>query len=443
MASTENLVPITRAFLAKFYDKFPMDPIKQEVADLQKNMVEKFEIMEGQLPKPEGEEEFVSPLSELFDPPHKIDENLWKNREQIEEMLYLLDKEHWPSTLAAGEVEGAKIVTASIETWKTELQKMLEIILTYQQATGEKVFTMVATYLPQDFRGTLIKQQRERSEKRRQLEVENLINSGGTIKQKYALLWQQQMDRRKTLASLGSASGVFKTLVQLLVGVPQVLLEFVKTINDHNGPMEEQRERYGPALYEMTAFGNRLRVFLVLWWTTFDQHLDDAEKYTQVVDAAVKIYLSEFSRFLDVLKQVFENSPFLISSEEAMSSEEKSKLEEFSEVTIANGCMHEVPLAVECEGSLVAWDFKLSLGKDVGFSVEYINSDGAKLGMLPYQRIDMHQGSFNAPGAGSYVLSWDNTYSILTKKTVKYKVDVIPPVVSAEEVKVEEALSQP
>ena len=51
------------------------------------------------------------------------------------------------------------------------------------------------TYLPQDFRGSLIKVQKERSEKKRQLELETLLSSGGSIEQKYALLWQQQMDR--------------------------------------------------------------------------------------------------------------------------------------------------------------------------------------------------------------------------------------------------------
>lgn len=29
-------------------------------------------------------------------PPHKIDENMWKNREQIEEIIFLLERSHWP-----------------------------------------------------------------------------------------------------------------------------------------------------------------------------------------------------------------------------------------------------------------------------------------------------------------------------------------------------------
>lgn len=51
------------------------------------------------------------------------------------------------------------------------------------------------TYMPQDFRGTLIKQQRERSERAKQAEVDAVVNSGGSIRDRYALLWRQQMDR--------------------------------------------------------------------------------------------------------------------------------------------------------------------------------------------------------------------------------------------------------
>jgi hypothetical protein len=56
-------------------------------------------------------------------------------------------------------------------------------------------FGPVLTYMPQDFRCILFKQQRERSEKRRQAEVDALVAAGGSIHDKYALLWRQQMDR--------------------------------------------------------------------------------------------------------------------------------------------------------------------------------------------------------------------------------------------------------
>lgn len=54
------------------------------------------------------------------------------------------------------------------------------------------------TYMPQDFRGTLIRQQRERSERNKQAEVDALVSAGGSIRDRYALLWKQQMERLLT-----------------------------------------------------------------------------------------------------------------------------------------------------------------------------------------------------------------------------------------------------
>lgn len=51
------------------------------------------------------------------------------------------------------------------------------------------------TYMPQDFRGTLIRQQRERSERNKQAEVDALVSAGGSIHDRYVLLWKQQMER--------------------------------------------------------------------------------------------------------------------------------------------------------------------------------------------------------------------------------------------------------
>lgn len=51
------------------------------------------------------------------------------------------------------------------------------------------------TYIPQDFRGRLLRLQRERSERNKQAEIDALISSGATIRDRYALLWKQQMER--------------------------------------------------------------------------------------------------------------------------------------------------------------------------------------------------------------------------------------------------------
>eukprot|EP00250_Pteridium_aquilinum_P012267 c20610_g1_i1 orf=555-1874(-) len=436
MASTLGLVPITRAYLAKFYDRYPYSPACQDVASLSTSLCDHYKRMEAQLLLNSERDDGGVIASLEFVPPHKIDENFWKNREQIEEILDLLKETNWPAALHQQSLQSYQTVLAEIAG---ALRSLLKDIEEYQLKSSEKVFNMVMTYMPQDFRGLLIKQQRERSEKRRQQELDTLLNSGGSIHDKYALLWQQQMDRRRQLAQLGAATGVYKTIVKYLVGVPQVLLDFVRQINDHNGPMEEQRERYGPFLHQLTSLSISIRIFLVLWWKSSDDPSLCTNDLLGLVETAVKSYVTEFRHFLTFLGDVFENSPFLISAEEAGAAEGITQADDYKETIIANGKSHEVTVTVDCAGSLVAWDFRLTSGKDVGFAVEYIDGGGTRVAMLPYQRYEANQGNFFSPSVGSYKLIWDNTYSTFMRKSLRYKVDAIPPVIEAPPLEMETA----
>ncbi|KAJ0734945.1 putative GOLD domain-containing protein [Helianthus annuus] len=185
-------------------------------------------------------------------PPHKIDENMWKNREHIEEIIFLLETSHWPKLLQQQSTTEDIELARLLKQLREKCGRILEIVESFQSKNAENVFNTVMTYMPQDFRGTLIRKQRERSEKNKKAQVDALVSAGGSIRDRYALLWQQQMERRRQLAQLGSAGGVYKTVVKYLVGVPQVLLDFVRQINDDQGPMEEQRHRYGPPMYALT-----------------------------------------------------------------------------------------------------------------------------------------------------------------------------------------------
>ena len=93
------------------------------------------------------------------------------------------------------------------------------------------------------------------------------------------------------LVSVGNATGVFKAVIKYVAGVPQMLLDFVKTINDEHGcgaarrgranararahmltrigwrrgrPLEEVRATYGPVNYALTEYINRIHVLLAL-----------------------------------------------------------------------------------------------------------------------------------------------------------------------------------
>ncbi|GMH10076.1 hypothetical protein Nepgr_011917 [Nepenthes gracilis] len=423
MASTEGLVPITRAFLSSYYDKYPFVPplsddlirlsadIRSMIADLQRDSV-----------LIEGERDLVQEVD--IPPPHKIDENMWKNRENMEEILFLLERSHWPASLQQESTsEGAELAIL-VEKLKDKFEKTLKLLEYFQSKNADYVFNTVMSYMPQDFRGTLIRQQRERSERNKQAEVDALVNSGGSIRDRYALLWKQQMERRRQLAQLGSATGVYKTLVKYLVGVPQVLLDFIRKINDDEGPMEEQRQRYGPPLYGLTTMVLSIRVFIFLLWSRFEASKINKHQF-DILEQAVQVYTSEFERFVKFMGEVFTNSPFFIPAESRGN-------EDYKEISVAAGRTHEVLLTVESINSYIAWDFSLDQGKlklDIGFSVEYTNSSGEKVLILPYRRCESDQGNFCTVMAGNYKLIWDNSYSAFFKKAVRYKVDCIPPVV--------------
>lgn len=87
----------------------------------------------------------------------------------------------------------------------------------------------------------MIRYTKERKETAFKAEVEELVKKGGSIEEKYKLLWAQQMQRRESLVQLSNASGVWKALISYVAGCPPELLDFLKQFNDPQGPMEEFR----------------------------------------------------------------------------------------------------------------------------------------------------------------------------------------------------------
>ncbi|KAJ4704167.1 GOLD domain containing protein [Melia azedarach] len=425
MASTEGLVPITRSFLASYYDNYPFQPLSDNVSSLTSQIRSLANDLVQENPPSQDEKLLIEEADRQ--PPHKIDENMWKNREHIEEIIFLLERSHWPTAPSTPDDEE---LANGFGKLSEKFQNTLNTLKSFQSMNSERVFNTVMTYMPQDFRGTLIRQQRERSERNKQAEVDALINSGGSIRDRYALLWRQQMERRRQLAQLGSATGVYKTLVKYLVGVPQVLLDFVRQINDDDGPMEEQRHRYGPPLYSLTAMLICIRLFLLLSWGRYNANKLKRHQVA-VLEQAVNVYTSEFERFIRFISEVFANSPFFISAEVA-GALETGKNDEYKEISVAAGKSYEVSFTVDSVNSYIAWDFSLVQGKmsmDIGFSVECTNLSGEKTLILPYRRYESDQGNFCTCVVGNYKLIWDNSYSAFFKKVLRYKVDCIPPVV--------------
>ncbi|OIV91483.1 hypothetical protein TanjilG_02101 [Lupinus angustifolius] len=387
MASTEGLVPITRSFLASYYDRCPYTSLSQDISRLSSQIRSINLDFINQHPPTTQDETLLINEALHSQPPHKIDENMWKNREFIEESIFLLDTSNWPHQLQ-DDVE----LSTLLGDLKHKLHNTLNVLESFQIQNSEHVFNTVMTYLPQDFRGTLLRQQRERSERNKQAEVEALVNSGGSIRDRYALLWKQQMDRRRQLAQLGSATGVYKTLVKYLVGVPQVLLDFVRQINDDDGPMEEQRHRYGPPLYSLTSMILSIRLFLSLSWARYEARKFKNDIYKEISVPAGKIY---------------EDIGF--SLEFISPAGEKTALPSTFLPSLYSFVFYTFDMFVATSHFHGGWLVMTQL-------------------MLPYRRYESDQGNFCTLMAGSYKLIWDNTYSTFFKKVLRYKVDCIPPV---------------
>ncbi|KAG8085114.1 hypothetical protein GUJ93_ZPchr0010g7565 [Zizania palustris] len=431
--ATEGLVPITRAYLARYYDKYPLPPLPEAVTDLAARLRGLSRGLTAVAPITPDEELLEQEASGI--PAHKIDENLWKNREQMEEILFLLNKSRRPIALKQMSTPEDTETFSVLDDVETKLKDMLKKLEQFQIKNADNVFNTVMTYMPQDFRGTLIRQQRERSERNKQAEVDALVSAGGGIRDRYGLLWKQQMERRMQLAQLGSATGVYKTLVRYLVGVPQVLLDFIRQINDDNGPMEEQRERYGPALYTLTKLVLAIRLYIHISLARYGQRKIEKDDIAMLQQAVI-IYTEEFEKFTKFIGEVFVNAPFFISAEDA--GAESRNNDEYKETIIPAGKTHEVILSVEAVNSYIAWDFCLQQGAlnmvlDIGFHVEYISPSGEKTLILPYRRYEADQGNFCTVSAGSYKLVWDNSYSSFFKKNLRYKVDAVPPVAAVAE----------
>ncbi|KAL7135969.1 hypothetical protein ABFS83_10G000100 [Erythranthe nasuta] len=404
MVSTKGLVPITRSFLASYYDNYPFSPLSSDVSRLTDQI---FAMATTDLlkdsPPTQGESLLVQEAERQ--PPHKVDENMWKNREQIEEILFMLEPTHWPRAQQST-VEDAELVSL-LGRLQENFKSTLSTLESFQAKNSEFVFNTVMTYMPQDFRGTIIRQQRDRSERNKQAAIDALISSGGSIRDKYALLWEQQMERRRQLAELGSATGVYKTLMKYLVGVPEVLMDFIRQINDDQGPMEEQRQRYGPPLYSLTKMAHSIRLFLSLLWGRLETSKLQKNQVV-ILEEAADVYTSEFQRFIKFIGEVFTNSPFFITAEDAGTLSIR-KDDDYKEISVPAGSAHE----------------------DIGFSVECTNLSGEKTLILPYQRYEANQGNFCTCVPGYYKLIWDNSYSSFFKKVLRYKVDCIPPVVDS------------
>jgi len=130
MATTEGLVPITRAYLARYYDKYPLAPLPNAATDIAARLRTLSADLAAVAP--------IAPDEELLEqeaagiPAHKIDENLWKNREQMEEILFLLNTSRRPVALQQKSTPEDAEIVSKLDDIEAKLKDMLKKLEQFQ-----------------------------------------------------------------------------------------------------------------------------------------------------------------------------------------------------------------------------------------------------------------------------------------------------------------------
>lgn len=85
-----------------------------------------------------------------------------------------------------------------------------------------------------------------------------------------------------------------------------------------------------------------------------------------------------------------------------------------------------------CAGCRVSITFYLPAGPDIMFRI--LDPDGREI--YPKSKVELLRWSFTAGKAGTYVLEFDNTYSILTGKSIDLALAISPPPTTITEYRV-------
>lgn len=401
--ATADLVPITREFLRNYYASYEVPTL--DAAFTSGAMVLNMSLLQIQF----GSSVAPAIIASLTRPnASKIEETMFRCREQCE----LLNE----AVVKAGAAAPAALVAAA-----AKCMQVAELMEKFQLANTARVTKIVQDFLPQDFRGSMVQYQNKRSEASRKAEMEKLLQGGGTVADKYQLLWGHQMKRRETLAAIGNASGLWKALVKFIAGVPSSLLNFVKTINDPEGPIEEMRLKFAPNLYQVRKALNDIHIAISI--TQADPSTGAAllTSITSTCDALPATVAS----YLKYLEQVMFTAPFFVTASQlAATASGESTGDGKVRTTVDAGKSFDAEFDLEAN-TIITWEFVTTNGKDISFGV----FEGDKA-LVPNTRHDAHKAAVKGqvgPFASDtcVILRWDNTYSYLSGKDIEYVVSFL------------------
>ena len=132
--STDGLVPITREFLKKFYEEYPLDPAPAALDAV----IEKLRSAAKDILALGGDAAQAVYDANVMEPPRKIDENLWRNRQELECVMELL-------SATDGLTAGTEVTEAYKES-KEVCSEACKTVLAFQdsnKARIEEIFNQV------------------------------------------------------------------------------------------------------------------------------------------------------------------------------------------------------------------------------------------------------------------------------------------------------------
>lgn len=300
-----SMVPITYEFLVEHYKQFEDPSLSSELKNHSGEVAALQVRIMGTVPKSavilkgEGQGQLVHETLKMImseDIPTGLDNSMYKIRLACEE--------------AAERCE----VIKGMESYAHRFLGIARKFEGFQDKQKEHVSAVIAKYLPQDFRGNMFHAIRQRSERNNQSAIDDVVARGGSLRDKYDLLWDQQWKRRENLAMIGNATGVWKWLVRYLAGVPEPLLAFAKQINSKRGPTEALRAKFGGSLKELARFSIELDGLCTAASATSDEVLIDKTRCQ--LEKSLGLYETEVDKFVQLLEKVIVSSPFFVSPEE-------------------------------------------------------------------------------------------------------------------------------
>uniref|UniRef100_A0A7S1XEX4 GOLD domain-containing protein n=1 Tax=Compsopogon caeruleus TaxID=31354 RepID=A0A7S1XEX4_9RHOD len=367
---------------------------------------------------------------------HKsLDRCMFNNRWQAEELAAVLRRDIPKVKESALEaLSDASIIAAQVA-------KEFEI---HQKGQREKVSKEVEKNLPQDLRITGLRMANERKEAKNRAAVESLMEHGGSVSDKYELLWQQQWERRKTLVDLGNATGIWRVVVKYVAGVPQVMLDFLKQINDPEGPNEEIRVKYGPNLYTLTKFIYRIHktaramVHYLKGSSDLEKVARSNAAASQIL-ASVVLYDAEVKKYLALMTELNNKSPLFISTDTAWRVEKSVRDntrisaqdlvdEEWESLQIPPRISHGVPIDVTVARTVIIFQARAPKDIRIGISADEEGTNWvlepkifcAAPGIMDHDHAQTLQ-------AGTHFLIFDNSYSVMTRKIIEYRFTTVVP----------------